>query len=67
MINLEKNQEKVESRVRSFWDIDDLSQIHLQLSEAQDQWVKSTGEVVAVSTTNKVQGRFGVLLPLSLN
>ncbi|PNY08309.1 disease resistance protein [Trifolium pratense] len=44
---LGKKQEKVESRVRSFWDIDDLSQIHLQLTEAQDQWIKSTREVVS--------------------
>ncbi|WJX15787.1 hypothetical protein P8452_05888 [Trifolium repens] len=43
---LRKKQEEVESRVRSFWDIEDLSQIHLHLNKNENEWVKSTKEVV---------------------
>lgn len=43
---LGKKQE-VESQVRSFWDIDNLSRIHLRLGNPEDQWVKSTRQVVS--------------------
>lgn len=43
---LVKKRNEVVSRVRSFWDSEDLSGIHLQLSEAENEWVESTREVV---------------------
>lgn len=38
--------DKVESLARRFWDSEDLSGIHLQLREAEHEWVKSTREVI---------------------
>ncbi|GAU32963.1 hypothetical protein TSUD_358300 [Trifolium subterraneum] len=43
---LGKKQKEVESRVRSFWDIDNLSRIHVQLSKLENQWVEATASVI---------------------
>lgn len=44
---LVKKREEAESRVRSFWDIENLSEIHHQLSIAESEWVESTRDVVS--------------------
>jgi len=44
---LVKKREEAELRVRSFWDIEDLSEIHHQLSQAESEWVESTRDVVS--------------------
>ncbi|KAJ1407092.1 P-loop containing nucleoside triphosphate hydrolase [Sesbania bispinosa] len=43
---LEKERGNLESVVRYLWDLEDLSGIHLQLSETENEWVKTTREVV---------------------
>ncbi|KAJ1401068.1 P-loop containing nucleoside triphosphate hydrolase [Sesbania bispinosa] len=45
---LVKKRDEVESGVRRLWELEDLSGgIHLQLSGAENEWVKSTEEVVS--------------------
>ncbi|AET01767.1 NB-ARC domain disease resistance protein, putative [Medicago truncatula] len=44
---LVKKREEAESRVRSFWDIENLSEIHHQLSIAESEWIESTRDVVS--------------------
>ncbi|KAJ1407093.1 hypothetical protein SESBI_24622 [Sesbania bispinosa] len=45
---LVKKRDEVESGVRHLWELEDLSGgIHLQLSGTENEWVKSTGEVVS--------------------
>ena len=44
---LGKKREEAESRVLSLWDLEDLSKIHHQLSEAESGWVESTRDVVS--------------------
>ncbi|CAJ1950781.1 unnamed protein product [Sphenostylis stenocarpa] len=38
--------DKVESLARRFWDSEDLSGIHLQLSETEHEWLKSTRKLI---------------------